>query len=184
MTTTLTGLVTAQDYARLPDDGQKSELVRGRIVTMNMPTPRHGEICVNTILLVGPSVKQHRLGRLTSNDAGILTERDPDTVRGADVAYYSFKRVPEGPLPESYLEVAPDLVFEIRSHGDRWDKIHLKVGEYLRAGVTCVCVLDDQTASAHLFHSEQAPLILKADDELHLPDILGNFRAAIRDFFA
>jgi Uma2 family endonuclease len=184
MSTTIPALITAKEFAKLPDNRRKLELVRGRIVPVNMPTPRHGEICVNTIRIVGNFLEHDRRGRLVSNDAGILTEQDPDTVRGADIASYSFERVPEGPLPDHYLDVPPEVVFEVKSQGDRWRQIHIKVAEYLRAGVTYVCVLDEQTMTAHIFHSDQAPRILTADQELHLPEVLGDFRAFVRRFFA
>ena len=58
---------------------------------------------------------EHNLGHVVSNDSGVVTERDPDTVRGADVAFYSYGRVPPGPFPRGYLAVAPELVFEVRS---------------------------------------------------------------------
>ena len=45
---------------------------------------------------LGNFVEEHDLGRVMSNDSGVITERDPDTVRGADVAYYSYARLPEG----------------------------------------------------------------------------------------
>jgi Uma2 family endonuclease len=183
MSTTITALLTAQEYAQVPDNGLKTELVRGRIVAMNMPTPRHGEICVNIVVLVGTYVKQLRLGRLVSNDSGILTEHNPDTVRGADVAFYSYQRVAEGPLPEHYLDVAPELIFEVRSPGDRWAKNHTKVAEYLQAGVVWVCVLDEQTRTAHLFHATKPPSMLTADEELYLPDVLGEFRVQVARFF-
>ncbi len=82
-------LLSAAEYAQLPDRGIPTELVRGRVVEMNVPAPRHGEICANITTLINPYVRAKGMGRIVSNDGGILTERDPDTVRGGDVAYYS-----------------------------------------------------------------------------------------------
>jgi Uma2 family endonuclease len=135
-------LLTAEAYAHLPDRGKPTELIRGRVVEMNVPAPRHGEICVNVIALLHPHIRANKLGRLVSNDSGVLTERGPDTVRGADLAFYSYSRVPPGPLPRGYLGVVPELVFEVRSPTDRWGKMYAKVSEYLAAGVSVVCVLD------------------------------------------
>ncbi len=47
------------------------------------------------------------------NDAGVITERDPDTVRGADVAFYSYRRVPKDAEPEGYPDAIPEFVFEV-----------------------------------------------------------------------
>ena len=45
-------LLTAEQYAELPDDGRPTELVRGRIVETDMPNPRHGEVCANVVYLL------------------------------------------------------------------------------------------------------------------------------------
>jgi Uma2 family endonuclease len=180
---TLARLLTAEEYALLSDNGQPTELVHGEVVDVNLPTPRHGEICVQTAYLLRRYLEGKPLGRVVGNDSGVVTERDPDTVRGADVAYYSFQRVPRGPLPKGYLSVVPELVFEVRSITDRWPNIHSKVAEYLQAGISVVCVLDEQTQAAWVFPADQPPQELKGDAELTLPDLLPDFRIPIRQFF-
>jgi Uma2 family endonuclease len=183
MSTTAAVLLTAEEYAELPDDGRPTELVRGVVVSMNMPTPRHVEICLQTGYLLKQYLETHPVGRAVSNDAGVVTERGPDTVRGADIAFFSYAKTPRGSLPRGYLSVAPELVFEVRSTGDRWRKINEKVYEYLNAGVTLVCVLDQQTETAHVFHADQAPREVKRDEELTLPEVFADFRILVRRFF-
>ncbi len=177
------GLLTVEEYRRLPDSGRPTELVRGRVVPMNLPTPRHGQICSKVDRIVGTFADQHGLGHVVVNDSGIVTERSPDTLRGADVAFYSYARVPPGPLPPGYLDVVPELVFEVRSATDVWRKILVKVGEYLEAGIQVVCVLDEQTRSAQLFFADELPRTLTETDELSLPGVLGDFRSVVGRFF-
>jgi Uma2 family endonuclease len=179
---TLTRLLTADEFALLDID-QPAELVRGVVVLMNVPWPRHGEICGQVVYLLRRFLQEHPLGRIVSNDSGVITERDPDTVRGADVAFYSFARVPRGPLGRGYLSVVPELVVEVRSSSDRWVDVHVKVGEYLRAGVTFVCVLDDVGTTAHIFQADEAPRILTAEQELTFPGVLDDFRVPVGQFF-
>ena len=167
----------------MPDDGRPKELVRGRIVEMNVPAPRHGYICANIIGLVRPFVVQHGLGRVMSNDSGVVTEQDPDTVRGADAAFWSFRRLPAGPLPAGYLTVLPELVFEVRSPSDRWSQVLAKVAEYLDAGVVLVCVLDPPTESIRVYDADHPERVFTTDQELTLPEVLGEFRAPVRAFF-
>jgi Uma2 family endonuclease len=94
-------------------------------------------------------VAKRQLGRVITNDGGVQTEHDPDTVRGADVAYYSYERVPRGPLPKGYWP-APELVVEVKSSDDRGKTIHKKVGEHLDAGVLTVIVIDPDKQLIHV----------------------------------
>jgi Uma2 family endonuclease len=176
-------LLTAEEFARRPDPGYPEELVRGRIVPMPQPTPRHGEICAQTVYLYRRFLEDHDLGKVVSNDAGVITGRDPDTVRGADVAFYSYQRVARGPLPRDYMAVPPDLIVEVRSASERWPKVLAKVAEYLEAGVLAVVVLDDDSRTALLAMADQAPRRLGPDDELTIPEILPGFAVPIRRFF-
>jgi Uma2 family endonuclease len=180
---TATTLLTAKEYLLLPDNGHPTELVKGVVIEMSPPTPRHGEVCGNTTYLLRRFLDDQPLGRVVTNDAAIITERGPDTVRGADVAYYSYQRVPRGPLPIGYLDVAPDLVFEVRSPSDRWSAIQKKAIEYLEAGVVLVCILDATAGTAHVYSLDQPPRTIAADGELDLSEVLPGFRVALRRFF-
>jgi Uma2 family endonuclease len=123
-------------------------------------------------------------GHLLSNDSGIITERGPDTVRGADIAYRSYSRLPRGPLKPGYGPEVPELVIEVRSAGDPWRKILWKVAEYLEAEVLTVIVLDPAKRKAHVFSGEdEDPVVLGPEDELTLPDLLPGFRVAVHRFF-
>jgi Uma2 family endonuclease len=176
--------LTAEEFGGRPDPGYPEELVQGRIVTMPPPTPRHGQICSRVDRLMGAFADEHDLGHVLCNDSGVVTGRDPDTVRGADVSFYSYAKVPRGRLPKGYLEVAPDLVVEVRSADDRWRDILAKVNEYLDAGVRVVIVLDHEPESAYIFRADQPPQALGSDEELMIPELLGDFRVPVRRFFA
>jgi Uma2 family endonuclease len=181
---TVETLLTAEEYQRLPDNGRPSELVRGRIVEMNIPAPRHGYFCGKVVQIIGRHSEDHDLGRVVSNDAGVVTEHNPDTVRGPDVCFYSFARLPRGPLPEGYLNVAPEAAFEVRSPTDRRSEILAKVAELLRAGVIAVCVLDPQTETVTIYREDSEPdRVLRGDAEFGLPDILPGLSVPVRRFF-
>ncbi len=183
MATVGEALLTAEEFLRLPDDGVPKELVRGKVVPVNVPFPRHGQVCGKVMRVLGRFLDGHDLGHLVSNDSGVVTEHNPDTVRGADVAFYSYSRLPRGPLPERYVDVVPELVFEVRSPTDRWREVLAKVIEYLDAGVTTVCVLDPARQTVHAYNNDLPDRIFRAEEELALPEVLGDFRAPVRLFF-
>ena len=176
-------LITAEEYARRPDPVQPEELVRGRIVPMSLPNRRHGQVCAQSVYLLRRFLEDHDFGHVLSNNAGVITERNPDPVRGADVAVYSYTRPPKGPVPRNYGPEVPELVFEVRSPSDRWPKILAKIAEYLDAGVNVVVVLDDESRTAILYFADRPSLTLNPDDELTVPDILPGFAVVVRRFF-
>lgn len=178
-----TRLLTAEQYGALPDLGYPSELVRGKIEQHEIATPLHGLVCANVAFVVGRFVKRHELG-WTFNRTGVITERNPDSVRGPDVAYYSYKRLPKRSRPKrDYFSVAPELAFEVRSSDDRWSKLQAKVTEYLDAGVLVVCVVEPKNEFVMVYTPDAAPQRLSADDLLKLPNVLPGFSVRLREFF-
>ena len=180
---TAEALMTAEEFGRRPDPGYPEELVQGRVVEMPPPDRRHGYVCLRAGRILGNFAEEYDLGRVMSNDSGVITERDPDTVRGADVAYYSYARLPRGPLRTGYGPEVPELVVEVRSASDRWCEILEKVSEYLKAGVLVVVVLDPGPQVAHVFGADEPPRILESSEELVLPGVLEGFRARVGRFF-
>lgn len=179
-------LLTAEEYAQLPDNGVPTELVRGKIVEVNIPSSRHGWLCMRVGKLLANYVDDRELGRVLANDAGMITERDPDTVRGPDISFFSFSRIPKGASLEGYAQVAPEVAFEVRSPRDRWPKILRRVSEFLNAGVLAVYVVDAKKETVTLFDAESDPpgRILTGDDELRFPEPLGGLRITVQQIFS
>ncbi|MCU0872508.1 MAG: Uma2 family endonuclease [Pirellulaceae bacterium] len=176
-------VLTAEQYFRLPADGGVTELVRGRVVEMNPPGFKHGKRCARIAYLLSQFLDKHDLGHLISNDAGVVTERDPDTVRGADIAFYSYRRVPKKAEPEGYPDAVPELVFEVLSPSDTWARILRKVSEYLEAGVVVVCVVNPNQSKVFVYRSDSPAEELADQDEFTLPDLLPDFRVPVGRFF-
>jgi Uma2 family endonuclease len=175
--------MTAEQFGRRPDPGYPEELVRGRVVAMSAPDRRHGYVCGKAVMIFGSFVDTRNIGRVMCNDSGVITERDPDTVRGADVAYYSYSRLAKGTLPTGYGPEVPELVVEVRSASDRWREILDKVSEYLNAGVLVVVVLDPGPQVAQVFSADDPPRTLTTEEELVLPGVLDDFRVRVGRFF-
>jgi Uma2 family endonuclease len=138
VTATPQKLLTAEQFAELPDpeDGTQQELVRGVVVTMPQPKRPHGYTCLQISGRLWQYCDTSGLGFAVSNDTGVITERGPDTVRGPDVAYWSFKQLPT--VPESYPEIGPDLAVEVLSPSNRRKQVEEKIAEYLKVGTKLV----------------------------------------------
>jgi len=183
MATTAQNPLTAEEFGRRPDDGRPEELVRGRIVMSPPPARKHGYTCIEIAYHLRRFLEERDLGRVFGNDSAIITQRNPDTVRGADVAYYSYERLPKERSLDGYGPEIPELVFEVLSPSDRWSNVLEKVAEYLNAGVLAVALLDPESLEAHVYRNETSPVVLGADDALTFPDILPGFRVIVGRLF-
>jgi Uma2 family endonuclease len=183
-TTTTEPLLTADEFMRLHDSETRVELFRGRVVRYPVPQGPHGFICGNAGFLIAQYVREHKLGRVFTNDTFVRVRlKEPtDTVRGADVAYVSFAKMPPGDVPAGPLP-APDLVIEVRSPSDRIPQLSAKASEYLEAGVTAVIVIDPETESLAVYREDEFPIRMHNSDELTLPDVLPGFAVQVKKFF-
>lgn len=178
-----TMLMTAEDYLALGKE-PRSELVRGRIVEMTPPGFRHGSICSRLIRKLGRYLDDHDIGHLVSNDAGVITQRSPDTVRGPDVAFFLYERLPREDEPVGYPAVSPNLVFEVVSPTDRTSDIMEKVAEYLRSDVTVVCLVDPARREMEVFRDDMLLEHFALDETLMIPDVLPGFELPLRELFS
>ena len=62
-----------------------------------------------------------RQGLRTSNDSGVILERDPDTVRGPDVMYFEEQQKLDQMHPK-FAESVPPLAVEVLSPNDRTER--------------------------------------------------------------
>ncbi|MFT3878252.1 MAG: Uma2 family endonuclease [Gemmatales bacterium] len=176
-------LMTAEEFvARHEHD--RAELVRGVVVELPMPFATHAKVCSLINYYLTAHVLEHELGQVMGNDTFMRTERTPDSVRGADVMYFSYDRLPKGPLPNRLLDVSPDLVVEVRSPSDRLSAMSKKALEYLGAGVRAVILLDPERAAATVFRDEELPQTFHNGDSLSIPEILPGFEVKLAKLFS
>ena len=162
---------------------QHYELVRGLPVEVAMPGARHGKICYRFAMSLGGFVDANQLGHILLNDTFIVLRRDPDTVRGPDVCFVSYARLPRGPVPDGPLEVIPELVVEVRSPSDRWTQVTQKATEYLQAGVSIAIVIDPGTESVTVHRSDARQAIFEREQSLVLEDLLPGFTLQVAELF-
>ena len=177
------GLLTAEEYGRLPDDGRFTELVRGRVVEFNRPFTSHGFYVNRAGFLLSQWDEGRSLGRVVVGDAGVVTQRNPDSVRGPDVAFYSYERIPRGSLPSGYWPRSPELLIEVLSESDRWKHVLLKVAEYLSADVLTVAVIDPVPRRVHVYSADSEATNFHAGDTLIFPGVLTGFEVHVEKLF-
>ena len=184
MTTAPVGqkLLTAEEFLRLCEQRViKGELVEGVVYETVSAGGEHGEVAATIALIFGNHVRPNRLGRVATSDSGVRLERDPDTVREPDVAYFSAETLPLDVKVRGFYEVVPDLVVEIVSPDDSPEYVAQRVAMWHSFGVALVWAVYPvaRTVAAHPLNG--TALLYTEDDTLDGGTVLPDFRCAVRD---
>ena len=158
------------------------ELEKGEVIELPPPKRLHGFICNNVAWRLTNYAEKRGAGIVCTNDAGVIVERDPDTVRGPDVAYFDDVQTAEDILAE-YAKVPPVVAVEVLSPDDRVNRVALKVDEYLAFGVKQVWVVDPEARDIAIHRVGVSMRFLSHDDELSGGDDLPGFSCRVSDFF-
>src|SRR5688500_11271223 len=105
------GRWTYEEFARLPDDGNRYEVIAGELYVSPSPRPSHQLILTPLIMRLHPFVEQFGLGRVYIGPIDVLFAEgdylEPDLV--------FVRRDRLGIVSDRGLEGPPDLVVEILS---------------------------------------------------------------------
>jgi Uma2 family endonuclease len=175
-------LVTAEEFARIPNDDYHYELVEGRVVRMSPPGSRHAVLATTMASLLHQHVATHRLGAVMTS-GGVKLAANPDTVREPDIAVVRQDRIPATGVPDGFWPGAPDLAVEIRSPGDRQSELHAKVGDYLARGVRLVWVVDPKKKTVTTQAPQSSAVTLGVDEILDGGDVLPGFLCPVNRIF-
>jgi len=173
-----TKLITAEEFAEMHFD-VPVELVRGEIVELSRPNTYHGLVCAKVSHVLQVWNSDDRFGYVISNDSGVLTGTDPDTLRGPDVYFIRHERLPSRQLPERWIEVAPDLTVEILSPHDSWNDLWEKIHEYFALGVREVWVINPRERKLHVMRPDDGPEVLDDTQTLESPEVLPGFSSPV-----
>ena len=182
--TTSQRLMTAEELLRLPDDGQRHELIAGVLTTMPLSGFEHGRVAVRFAGPLSHHVATHRLGEVFAAGTGFLLARDPDTVRAPDVAFVSRERVAAAGSVTGYWPGAPDLAVEVISPNDLNAEVDKKVATWLAHGTRMVLVLDPRRRTVAVHRPGADARHLTVDDTLDGEDVVPGWSVPVRELFA
>ncbi|QDU41415.1 hypothetical protein Mal4_57820 [Maioricimonas rarisocia] len=162
---TTTTLITAEEFGQMTFD-TPVELVQGEVVELSFANARHGMVCTNVAYLLGTLERESNGTKVVACGSGVITRRDPDSVRGADLLVVTRERLPGAEVPVGYFDVAPELIVEVVSPSDRWSDVIAKIAEYLQAGVQEAWIVDPEQKRIHVYHGDAEPRMFEASAEV------------------
>jgi len=137
---------TYSEYARLPDDGNRYEVIDGEVCMTPAPGPRHQEVAANLFVLLRAYVQKHRIGKL-------LWDIDLLFVSGQylrpDMVFVPTSSL--AGITDRGVESPPGLVVEVLSpHSGRIDRT-LKPPRYRDFGIPEYWVVDPGAEAVEVY---------------------------------
>lgn len=149
---------------------------------MNPTGMEHADIEIALGAVLRAFVRKNRLGRVLGGEVGIYTRRNPDRVRGADLAFISHERLAGSPAT-GFLRVAPELAVEIVSPRDRWQDIRQKIEEYFAIGVQWVWIVEPDHRDVLVYNASNTMRKFGEGDTLTGEGVLEGFALPVAELF-
>jgi Uma2 family endonuclease len=181
---------TADEFAALPDDGNRYELIGGRLVMSPATRDKHGRIINRLFVSLWNFEKNTGVGE-TWTTTGFYLGKKPngkDNILAPDVGFIVAERVP--PEADEYLPY-PDLAVEVWSPESdlgrpiRLEKAREKLQIYLNAGTRIAWGINPENQTVEVYHQGQlTPIqVLNLKDELDGEDVIPGFKMKVEALF-
>ena len=183
--TSMSALLTYEDYCLIPDDGNRHEIIHG--VHYMSPSPRciHQQILGNLYYTLRHHLEDQHKGHIIMAPLDVILS-DHDIVQ-PDLLFISNKR--EAILKEKNVQGLPDLAIEILSEGNRrHDEVRKRI-LYESAGISEYWIVDPEIEVIKIYRLEggkylrAAELRLEDGDELSTT-LLPGFSCPLEKVFA
>ena len=177
------GPLTYEDYAAIPNDGNRYEILDGELFVTPAPVPRHQRVLLNLFRIVDTHVRQHRLGEVLIAPIDLILA--PTTVAQPDLLFIRAGR--EAIVTERAVEASPDLVVEVLSPSSIRQDRTIKAGLYARFAIPSYWILDprERVFEAYVLDGETYDLSHRAhDNAIVSADPFGNLAILLADVWA
>jgi Uma2 family endonuclease len=138
------GSWTYEDYCRIPDDGNRYEVIRGVLYVSPAPRSRHQRVIAHLLAAIYNFVTARQLGEVLTSPIDVLLPGLASPVQ-PDILFLSRDRARI--VEERYLSDAPDLVVEVLSPSNPGHDRKTKFEVYAEAGVREYWIVDPDLRS-------------------------------------
>lgn len=179
---------TYEDYARLPNDQWRYEIIRGELHMSPAPRTQHQETSLHLASALHQFAHTNQLGKVfTAPIDVILSDRATDETIASpvqpDILFIAQERLEI--VQEKYIVGAPDLIIEILSPSNWLDDRRDKYTVYEAAGVREYWIVDPDNSTVEVFvlRDDQYTQIGRygAGDVVRA-DVVAGFEIAVSEF--
>jgi Uma2 family endonuclease len=140
---------TYEDYARLPDDGWRYEVIKGVLHMTPAPRTKHQKAIGKLYSALTRFVEQHDMGDLYFAPIDVILPHHLATPVQPDLLFISKERLDI--VKEQFIEGAPDLIVEVLSPTNWLDDRRIKYEVYAEAGVREYWIVDPDLRTVEVF---------------------------------
>ncbi len=175
------GTASIEDLLLANSQGGMCELIDGTLVEKAMGW-RESLIATLLCEMLRQYLRNHDLGLVTGPDGFMRILRTQ--VRGPDVAFVSWERLPDGKVPvERVPELVPDLAIEVLSEGNTYAEMARKRREYFHAGVRQVWMVDIDERTVAVFSDITKHELFQESQALDGGTVLPGLLIPLRELF-
>jgi Uma2 family endonuclease len=175
--------LTFEEVALLNPKDYPGDLIDGVWVPVSRNTLLHGEILIQIGFLLKLYVRDHPGWIVSGGDPGMKLRRNPDTLRGADIAVVRAERRPTGKGAKGWLDGGADLAVEIVGDSETTAQVIEKATTYLAAGTRMAWVVEPSSKRVVVITPPNQYRILKLNDILDGGDVLPGFSCSVAELF-
>ena len=170
-------ILTYADYAAIPADGRRYELLEGEVSVTSAPSPTHQEVLGSLFALLRDHVKSRGLGKVFPSPIDCMLS--DTTIVQPDIVYVASGSLPA--IGRRGIEGPPTLVVEVLSPStiqiDRGVKFQL----YARHGVPHYWIVDPEARSIEAYRLAEGAYELSGRLEKTRPLALAPFPDLVLD---
>jgi Uma2 family endonuclease len=148
------------EFARLPDDGNRYEIIDGEVHVTPAPRSQHQQIIATLTALMLNFAWEHDLGWVLTGPINVFF--GPGDYLEPDLIFVRHERA--GIISERGVEAAPDLVVEVLSDSTAFRDRGIKRERYAHFGVAEYWIVDERNRRVEVFRIAEPPVIVT--DEL------------------
>ncbi len=156
-------ILTYEDYAALPNDGKRYEILEGELAVPPAPSTKHQTASVNLTGLLRQHVREKDLGKIFHAPVDLILEST--SVLQPDLLFVSKAR--QSIITDRAIEGAPDLVVEILSPATSRNDRVTKAQIYARHKVPAYWIVDpdQETVEVYLLNADSYRLAVTLQGE-------------------
>ena len=143
--------LTYEDYAGLPNDGKRYEILDGDLAVTPAPATRHQIVSINLSAVLHLFIRRNQLGRLLEAPTDVILA--DTTIVQPDVLFVRAERA--AIISERGVEGPPDLVVEILSKGTTRQDRTTKATLYARYSVRHYWIVDPDARTIELYELDR-----------------------------